>query len=353
MPARSRSAFPRPITIMPTPLALARRLLPGLLLAAAAAARADAQVLRFAEMDAGTIGRLDRARTVVVIPGGILEQHGPLLAVNADGLRNERVAEAVAAGVAARPGWTAVILPTVPLGARGFETAARRPGFPGSVAVRPSTLQAVFSDLGDALAAQGFRHVFVVHGHGDPDHNRALDLAGDYFRDTYGGMMVHLLGRRGCQAESVGAPPAALFGPEAERADAGSPHAGALETARTWYLRPELVDSAVLRRAPDVTAPGPDAWAAAARAADWPGYVGAPRHATLDLGRWIVEREAAGCTELALRLLDGADESTIPRYADEMRSIPPVRAMMDELARADEEQGARQARWREKAPARP
>ena len=317
------------------------------------AAPAGAQVLRFEQLDAGAIARLDRARTVVIIPGGILEQHGPLLPVNADGYRNERIAEAVAAAVAARPGWTAVVLPTVPLGAAGFETAAARSGFPGSVAVRASTLQAVFSDMGDALGEQGFRTVFVVHGHGDPNHNRALDRAGDYFRDTHGGMMVHLLGRRGCQAESVGPPPAALFGAEAAAADAGSPHAGALETARTWFLRPDLVDSVALRRAPDVTAPHPVAWAEAGRAPDWPGYVGAPRFATLELGRWIMERETAGCTELALRLLDGQDEASVPRYADEMRSIPPVREMMDVLQRAEEERAARQARWQAQAPPRP
>jgi creatinine amidohydrolase/Fe(II)-dependent formamide hydrolase-like protein len=334
--------FPRP-----------RTLCAALGLALLLAAPVRAQVLRFEELDAGTIGRLDRARTVVIIPGGILEQHGPLLPVNADGYRNERIARDLAAAVAARPGWTALLMPTVPLGAFGFETAAARPGFPGSVAVRASTLRAVFSDLGDALAAQGFRTVFVVHGHGDPNHNRALDLAGDYFHDTHGGMMVHLLGRRGCQAESVGAPPAAMWSPEAERADAGSPHAGALETARTWFLRPDLVDSVALRRAPDITAAGPAEWARAAAAADWPGYVGAPRFATLEQGRWIMERESALCTDLALRLLDGADEADIPRYADEMRAIPPLREMLDGLLQAEEAQAARQAAWQAQAPARP
>lgn len=324
-----------------------------LVLAAAFAPSAPAQVLRLEQMDAAAIGRLDRARTVVIIPGGILEEHGPHLPVNADGYRNERIASDVAAAVAARPGWAAVILPTVPLGSGSFEQMAGRPGFSGSVPVRAATLQAVFSDMGDALAAQGFRQVLVVHGHGDPNHNRALDLAGDYFHDTHGGWMVHLLGRRGCQAESVGNPPEAMFGGPAQAADAGSPHAGALETARTWHLRPDLVDSVALRRLPDVTAGGPEAWVAAARAENWPGYVGAPRHADLALGRWIMERESALCTELALRLLDGADESTIPRYADEMRAIPPVREALDALLHAEAAQAERQSRWQAQAPPRP
>jgi len=34
----------------------------------------------------------------------------------------------------------------------------------------------------------------MIHDHGGPDHNRALDKAADYFHDAYGGTMVHLLG---------------------------------------------------------------------------------------------------------------------------------------------------------------
>jgi hypothetical protein len=34
----------------------------------------------------------------------------------------------------------------------------------------------------------------VINSHGAPHHLRALDLAGDYFHDTYGGDMVHLTG---------------------------------------------------------------------------------------------------------------------------------------------------------------
>jgi hypothetical protein len=59
------------------------------------------------------------------------------------------------------------------------------------------------------------------------------------------------------------------------------------------------------------------------------------------------------CGALALRLLDGLDERSVPRYADEMRAIPPLRAMLDADLRAEAAQGARQARWRASAPKRP
>ena len=198
---------------------------------------AHAQLLRVAEMKTGQIARLDTARTVFIIPSSVIEEHGPYLPVLADGYGNERIAADVAAAIVARPGWAAVILPMVPLGSVSFDQVAGRPGFPGSLSVRASTLCAVFMDLGDGLASQGFHHVFIVNGRGDSNHNRAMDLAGEYFRATHGGFMVHLLGPRGCQAESVGSSPATLFSAKAIAADAASPHAGAPESARTLDLR--------------------------------------------------------------------------------------------------------------------
>lgn len=56
--------------------------------------------------------------------------------------------------------------------------------------------------------------------------------------------MIHLLGRAGCQPESMGSnsgPPVSLFSAAAKAADADSPHAGALESARLRFLRPDLV----------------------------------------------------------------------------------------------------------------
>ena len=70
-----------------------------------------AQVHRVAAMNTEQIRVLDRARTVVILPGGILEQHGPYLPTYTDGYCNERLAQAVAEAVAARPGWAALVFP--------------------------------------------------------------------------------------------------------------------------------------------------------------------------------------------------------------------------------------------------
>jgi hypothetical protein len=65
------------------------------------------------------------------------------------------------------------------------------------------------------------------------------------------------------------------------------------------------------------------------------------------------KRSGRMCTALALGLLDGTDEATVPRYADDMLSIPPVREAMDAFRKAEEAQAARQAEWQRGAARRP
>ena len=67
-----------------------------------------AQILDLAELNTGQIKSLDRAKTVVIIPGGILEEHGPYLPSFTDGYNNVGLARRLTEAVVARPGWTAV-----------------------------------------------------------------------------------------------------------------------------------------------------------------------------------------------------------------------------------------------------
>lgn len=126
------------------------------------AAPAAAQVLRVADLNTEQIRALDRARTVVILPGGILEQHGPHLPSYSDGYFNERLSQAVAEAVAARSGWAALVFPQIPLGTGGANEIGRKYVFPGTYAVRSTTLRSVFMDLASELGEQGFRWVFIA-----------------------------------------------------------------------------------------------------------------------------------------------------------------------------------------------
>lgn len=289
------------------------------------------------------IARLDRARTVVLLVGSILEEHGPHFPVYSDGVRNEAMADSVTRVVLAR-GWSVLRFPVIPLGAHPFNQVAGRDVYRGSFPIRPETQRAVFMDLADALGGQGFRHVLVLHGHGAPDHNLVLDQAGDYFRDSYGGWMVNLIGRVGCQPDLGQSPPPDSLLPRAAAAEnSNSPHADAVEGSRVLFLRPDLVDPAHVN---DRSIPAdPSQWRTVGARPDWPGYIGAPRFATRALGQWEWARHSAACMALTSRLLDGVDERTIPRYADQMLAIPPVAADNALMRAKDAERAAAQARW--------
>lgn len=308
-------------------------------LSAVGSVRAAAQVRRVAEMTADDLRRLDRARTVVILPGGILEEHGPYLPVYSDGYLNERLADTLARAVAARPGWTAIVFPPVPLGNSGANDIGSRYDFPGTYTVRFESLRAVFMDLADQLGAQGFRWVFVVHLHGAPNHSRALEQAGDYFHDTYHGSMVHLAGLMPVFSAIEG--PKA---PAARREDGLPIHAGMDETSWMLFLRPDLVRPGYRGARPQADS-AMQGLVRLAKVPDWSGYFGSPRLATRDEGAAIWKAVSAAAVRAELAILDGVDPRTIPRFSQVMEASP-VDARLDAASRqAEAARAERQQRW--------
>lgn len=94
-------------------------------------------------------------RSVLAVPVGSLEQHGPHLPLDTD----TRVATAVASGLAARcPG--VAVAPAVPYGASGEHA-----GFPGTLLVGHGTLAELLIELVRS-ARSSFAGVVVVNAHG-------------------------------------------------------------------------------------------------------------------------------------------------------------------------------------------
>jgi len=303
-------------------------------------ASASAQVLRYGELNTRQVAALDRGKTAVIVPGAPLEQHGPYLPSYADGYWSDRHAQDLAETIAARPGWTAVLLPSIPLSCDGANVIALKPDFPGSLTPRCNTVRQVFMDLGDALGGQGFKWVFVVNYHGAPNNNHALDVASDYFHDTYGGQMVHLFGilavRMCCDLREK------FLTAEQMKADAFTVHADAEETSMVLALAPTVV-APDYRSAPDQTANDPAGLLAVAGKKDWPGYFGSPKAASAALGFAEYQAMLKASSEMALKVLDGFDYRSLPRYYDVMiknTSIARVQA-----GEHDRRQEARQSAW--------
>ena len=300
----------------------------------------DAQVLQIRDLNTRQICDLDRARTAIILPGGILEEHGPYLPAFTDGYLSQRMAADVAAAVAARlGGWKALVFPQIPLGAEPYNHLGARTSFPGSYPVRASTLRAVFMDFASELGDQGFRNIIVVHVHGADLQNRALDEASDYFREEYGGRMVHLWGLVpvvGAWGKAMEPLPAAV-----KKEDGVSLHGGMDETSLILYLKPTLVGPDY-KTAPIVTGATLDEAMAVTHR---PGYVGSPKLATRGLGETIWKALSASAIAPANKMLDGEDPAPIKRYGDLLGGVEAYRKVDEGARRFENGVARRQADW--------
>ncbi len=302
-----------------------------------------AQVLHVADLNTRQIRALDRSRTVVVLQGGMIEEHGPYLPAFTDGILSARLTTELGAGIVRqRPGWTVLVFPPISVGASGSNELGRQYVFPGTYAIRPSTLRAAFVDLASELGEQGFRWVMVVHVHGSPLHIGALDDAGDFFHDTYGGTMVNLWGLAPVIGGWGGA--MSVMTPEEKAADGVSLHAGMDEQSLMLHLRPDLV-ARDYREAPTVAGANYDEAFTVARRDGWPGYLGAPRLGTAAFGKRIWTAFAAATVKTAVEILDGKDPASYPRYAAYLRKLPLYRDWIDSTNARDSVAGARLREW--------
>jgi creatinine amidohydrolase/Fe(II)-dependent formamide hydrolase-like protein len=306
---------------------------------------ASAQIYRVAEMNTDQIRALDRERTIVLLPGGILEQHGPYLPSFTDGYMSERITQTIAEAIIARPGWKVLVFPVIPLGVSAANEIGGKYAFDGSYTVRSATLRAVFMDLATELGEGGFRKILVIHFHLAPSQSRVLDQAADYFSDTYGGQMVHLVGLMPVIVSYAGGAQKAT---EAERAENGfGVHADLVETSISLFLRPDLVAAGRVN-ARSFTGGSISELIPKAEEAAWPGYLGSPRHARADIGAAAVSSVSSTMAELALKILDGFDYRQIPRYGDVTKN-DPGNASIDRRALAHEQDNERkQAAWLKK-----
>lgn len=272
-------------------------------------------VFRLEEMSSEALDRLDRARTVILLTVSPLEEHGPHLPVGVDALLGRHLAESVAARVTgARPGWTAVLAPTLHLGSFTFDAA-------GTIRVRQRVVRDAVVDYGRALARWGFRHILVANGHGGPGHLVALEEAADIVSRRHHVSMASLTGelawrflRGGFLGEierALGRP----LSPGERQAFADDAHGGLWETSAMLWLRPDLV-------AEGFRALPPARYSLPRRLVpNYPlrnggrGYVGHPALADPALARVTSEV----LVDAAMRVVDGLLDGTSP--AKQRRSV--------------------------------
>jgi creatinine amidohydrolase len=99
---------------------------------------------------------ITRGTTVIVVPVGAIEQHGPHLPLCVDA----HLGTALGIRIARSLG-DALVAPTIRVGC-----SEHHMGFAGTVSIRPETLRAICRDYAVSLARHGFDRIYFVPSHG-------------------------------------------------------------------------------------------------------------------------------------------------------------------------------------------
>jgi creatinine amidohydrolase len=162
--------------------------------------------------------------TLVVLPTGATEQHGPHLPVATDCMAVEYIAREAA--VAAAGTIPVVLTPTLPFGSSQHHLP-----FGGTMTLSTETYYKVVYELCESLISGGFKRIFILNGHGG--NNELVQLVA---RDLALKHAAHLAAASywvvawEALSEAKGGDPGRLPG-----------HAGMFETSLVMALRPDLV----------------------------------------------------------------------------------------------------------------
>lgn len=168
-----------------------------------------------------------RDGSILVVPIGSLEQHGPHLPTITDTLLVDAVAHA-GAEPAAADGVPVLVTPPIWTG-----NSAHHLPFGGTASIEPATLQSILKEISDSTLGNGFDTILFINGHG----GNVSSL----------GVAVNDIGRDHPETEVIGITYfelAADFIDDIRESDhGGMGHAGEFETSLMLHIRPKLVQS--------------------------------------------------------------------------------------------------------------
>jgi creatinine amidohydrolase len=118
------------------------------------------------------VERLARSgKALVILPVGVVEEHGAHLPLGLDSFAAEAYATAAAPHLEEK-GYEVVVAPTI-----NYGVAHQALSFPGTLSLQPETLKSLVVDIGRSLAKHGLNRLVVLNGHRDIGHMKALDEA--------------------------------------------------------------------------------------------------------------------------------------------------------------------------------
>jgi len=221
----------------------------------------------------------DKANTVIVLPAGSTEQHGPHLPCAVDTI----IAAGVVGHALAR---LPADVPAYALAPITYGKSDEHLHFPGTVTLEGTTLLETITQVGESVYRMGFRKLLIVNGHGGQP--QVMEMAARELRLRHGDYTVlpHFTWRV----------PHAAGQFMTDREKRLSMHAGHAETAILMALAPHTVhmEHAVANYPPEfpskvLSGDGRPACAWTARDFGPSGVIGDPLPATPEQGRVILE----------------------------------------------------------------
>ena len=229
----------------------------------------------------------DRENTVIVLPTGAIEQHGPHLPCAVDSV----IASGVVGHALARlpKDVPAFAMPPITYG-----KSEEHLHFPGTITLTGETLLATMTEIGESVYRSGFRKLLIVNGHGGQP--QVMEMAAREMRLRHGDFVV--------VPSFTWRVPNVAGRYLSDREKRLAMHAGHAETAIMMALAPDTVhmEHAVANYPPEfasklLSADGRPACAWAARDFGPSGVIGDPLPATPEQGAAILDSLAAGWAE--------------------------------------------------------
>jgi creatinine amidohydrolase len=237
----------------------------------------------------------------VILPVGCVEQHGWHLPLCTDILNATEVAKA-ASGVTG-----CLVAPVMPYSYSGG-------GLLGTINIAPQTISAVINDICISLAQQGFENIVVLLGHGGSENVRGI-------RD---GLDISLRSHPSLAEAKIALVAGGLSPTSMELFKKKDFHAGASETSRMLYWRPDLVREQRVTDSEEIMEmlrSDQDAYQRVERPVDHPmvmprirqderikiGVLGDPSQASAELGETIAKEMLESLVRL-IRLMEAASK---------------------------------------------
>jgi creatinine amidohydrolase len=221
--------------------------------------------------------------SIIVLPLGAIEQHGPHLPLSTDFVVADAAANAAVQAVGAEV--DAWLLPTLP-----YTKSNEHAWSSGTIWLSATTLMGVIDDIGRSIASTQARRVLFINGHGG--NSALVQVMNRELRLKYG--LQTFLAHPHMPADQGGSSAASELGMGI--------HGGMDETSVMLHLKPELVDmSLAVRRIPEGLANNEHVRFGGKVAFGWlsndffpDGHIGDPTGATADIGEQMFNSAVDG-----------------------------------------------------------